>query len=115
MINVILLERDRFYFWFKLKSMNLSGLHQNNLALSIVPIVRNGEGTLIAIHLEAGGELKKHKTAVPAILICVSGRVRYETVEGEQRDLQPGDLVHIPVDVEHWLLGQEQAELLLMK
>jgi quercetin dioxygenase-like cupin family protein len=95
--------------------MKLSALHTSQNALSLVPLLKGGEGVLISIHLETGGELKKHKTAVPAVLICVSGRVRYETIEGEQRDLQQGDVVHIPVDVEHWLLGQEEAELLLMK
>ncbi len=95
--------------------MNLSELHTSQTALSIVPLIKGGEGTLLSIHLEAGGELKKHKTAVPAILICVSGKIHYETIQGEKQDLYQGDIVQIPIDVEHWLVGMEKAELILMK
>ena len=95
--------------------MNLKELHPANQALSVAALLRNGEGTLIALHLEAGGELKKHKTAVPAVLICLSGLVRYETIQGELREIQQGDIIHIPVDIEHWLVGIEPAELILMK
>jgi quercetin dioxygenase-like cupin family protein len=94
--------------------MHISALHDKK-DLSVVPLKKNGEGTLIAIHLDKNGELKKHQTAVSAVLVCVSGSVQYETIEGERTVLNSGDFVHIAPTIEHWLLGLEESELLLMK
>lgn len=95
--------------------MRLIDLHDRTSLLSVIPLKKNGEGTFISIHLEKDGELKKHKTAVPAVLICVSGEVVYETENGETEVLLAGHYVHIAPDVEHWLLGKSASELVLMK
>ena len=95
--------------------MELKDLHESNGALSVIPIKKNGEGTLIAIHLEEGGELKKHKTAVPAVLVCTTGKVVYETIDGEREILFAGHFVNIPPDIEHLLIAEEAADLVLMK
>ncbi len=95
--------------------MNISTLHTEEKALSVVPLKKNGEGTLLSIHLEPQGELPKHITAVPAVLICISGHTLYGTAKGEEVTLHAGDLVHIEPNLEHWLKGIERSELILMK
>ena len=95
--------------------MKISAIHTEAKALSIVPLKKNGEGTLLSIHLEKGGELPKHKTAVPAVLICISGSTVYSTEKGEEVHMEAGDLVHIEANVEHRLEASEVSELVLMK
>lgn len=95
--------------------MKITELHTEEKALSIVPLKKNGEGTLLSIHLEKGGELPKHTTQVPAVLICLSGSTWYSTEKGEKVQMQAGDFVHIEPQVEHRLEATEISELLLMK
>ena len=95
--------------------MKLSALHTEAKTLSIVPLKKNGEGTLLSIHLEKGGALPKHTTSVPAVLVCISGSTLYATEKGEEVHMQAGDVVHIEANVEHRLEAGEISELLLMK
>ncbi len=95
--------------------MNIKDLHLENKELSVAHLKKSGEGFVISIHLKEGGELKKHTTAVPALLVCISGKTCYETIKGEKVLLQSGDYVHIEPHVEHWLIGLYESDLLLMK
>lgn len=98
-----------------LHPMKLSSLHTEQKSLSVIPLKKNGEGTLLSIHLEKGGELPNHKTAVPTVLVCVSGNTTYSTERGEKVLLQAGDMVNIEPHVVHRLEASEISELLLMK
>lgn len=94
--------------------MRLEELHEENKEISAVPFFK-GEGTTIAIHLQKGGELKKHITKIPAILLCVNGKVVYEDENRNKVDLEPGDYFKIEPNVLHWLVALEKSNLVLMK
>jgi quercetin dioxygenase-like cupin family protein len=50
--------------------------------------------------VEAGGELHPHSHHTHEFYYLLSGRALM-TIEGESRELVPGDLVHIPPDATH--------------
>lgn len=95
--------------------MRLEELHIEPKSLSVVPLKKGGEGTMVSIKLESGGELPDHKTQVEAILIAVSGETVYSTEHGEEYVLKGGDYVIIEPGVLHKLLAKQPSLLVLMK
>lgn len=95
--------------------MNLKDAHDPLKEVSAKKISDQEQATVVAIQLLSGGRLKEHVTKVPALLICVTGAVTYGAENGEEHHLNAGDSVHIPADVVHWLLAQEDSQLVLIK
>lgn len=95
--------------------MNLTDLHPADKALSAKPLFANAGGSTVAIQLQKGGKLPEHISQVPALLLCVSGEVIYQTNDAPEQRLQSGDYVHIPPQVKHQLIALEAAALVLIK
>lgn len=95
--------------------MKLSDLHKPEAKLSTSRFNFDLKGELIAIQILAKGELKEHSTKIPALLFCMRGSVLYQDENGSSEILSSGDYYSIPINVKHWLQGQEDAQLLLMK
>lgn len=94
--------------------MNIEELHNIDKEVSAVPFFK-GEGTTIAIHLQKDGELKKHITKTPAMLLCVSGEIVYEDENSKKVELEPGEYVKIEPNVLHWLVAKQDSNLILIK
>jgi len=94
--------------------MKLKNQHPENKAVSFISLFKGSEGTVTSMSLAKGGELKPHISKVAAILVCISGQVVYAT-EGNKEILNSGDYSEIEPMVEHWVTGNEDSQLLLIK
>jgi quercetin dioxygenase-like cupin family protein len=78
-------------------------------------IFKSDLGNATAIQILAGEKLKEHITNLPALLICIAGKVVFENEKGENETLIPGDFVNIEPMVKHWIVGLLTSQLLLIK
>lgn len=95
--------------------MNIEHQHDPAKEVSAIPIFKDGNGTTIAIQLQANATLKEHITKTPALLVCVSGDVIYEDESGVKLQLKSGDYIEIAPEVKHWLNAKITSQLLLCK
>lgn len=95
--------------------MNLENLHKGTRPLSTYKLIQGTNTKGIAIQLKVGGLLDKHTTAIPALLVCISGCTRYQDENGQSEELQSGDYIHIRPNVVHWLEGLALSQLVLVQ
>ncbi|MGE0932493.1 cupin domain-containing protein [Peijinzhouia sedimentorum] len=95
--------------------MNLEQLHPTEKEVSAQKLFSGEVGSATSIQLQEGGKLKEHLTKTPALLICISGLVRYEDETKKEIDLEPNDYIHIEPNVKHWLIASEKSQLILLK
>ena len=94
--------------------MHLSDIHSVNKTVSAKQLFK-GEGTLIALQIIGGQQLKEHTTKIPALLICVDGHVVYKDEQQREITLQQGDYMDIEPMVKHWVDAVVDSNLLLVK
>jgi len=94
--------------------MNLKNSHSTEKPVSAIPLFK-GEGNATALQILQNQQLKEHTTKVPALLICVVGEVIFENENGIKETLQSGDFVNIEPLVKHWVVGNLDSQLLLLK
>ncbi len=63
---------------------------------------------VVAFSFRAGQVLAEHATHHAAIVQCLSGLVSFE-VAGQERELTPGDLVHLPPRMRHAVRALEDS------
>ena len=95
--------------------MNISEQHQSDKAVSAKPFFKMEEGNATAIQILKGELLKEHITKIPALLLCVSGRVVFENEQSHKETLLTGDYILISPMVKHWVQAEEDSQLLLLK
>jgi len=95
--------------------MNIQELHSEHKPVSTVPLFNNKEGNVIALQIMKDEQLKAHTTPVPALLICILGKVAFENELGLKENLLPGDYINIAAGVSHWVKGVEKSQLVLVK
>jgi quercetin dioxygenase-like cupin family protein len=64
------------------------------------------------LHFAAGQELSEHTSSARALVQILSGRCDF-TFGGETRQLQAGDLLHLPPKLPHAVRATEAMSLLL--
>lgn len=94
--------------------MNLQNNHSTEKPISATPLFK-GEGIATALQVLKNQQLKEHTTKVPALLICVVGKVVFENENGIKETLQSGDYINIEPFVKHWVTGNSDSQLLLLK
>jgi len=95
--------------------MNLKKLHTHDKTVSATSLFKSEFGNATAIQILRGEKLAEHFTKTPALLICVEGKVVYETENGIKEILQSGDYVNIEPMVKHWVEGIIESQLELIK
>lgn len=95
--------------------MNIQELHINKKSVSLVPFFNGDEGVVKALQIEENQELKEHVTKVPALLICIEGKVVFEDENGTKETILPGDYVRIPPQVKHKVNAILKSNLILVK
>ncbi|MEO3406339.1 hypothetical protein AAFN85_20660 [Mucilaginibacter sp. CAU 1740] len=81
----------------------------------VVKILKQGDGyKVITIGLKKEAVLKEHKTAVPATLVILEGKVLYNEAE-RSVELKKDAEFEIPVNVLHGLLAVEDSICLLIQ
>lgn len=78
--------------------------------------VLNPDGTFkaVSIAIPAGQQLADHTAPSPALLFMLEGRARFAT-GGEQIDLTPGNVVHIPPGVAHRIDAVSDSHFVLVR
>lgn len=85
--------------------------------VTIVPgirrrVIADGESLmLVEFEFDAGASGALHHHPHEQMSYVLRGRARY-TVGGETRDMQAGDVIHIPSNVEHGMIALEACVLL---
>lgn len=95
--------------------MNIIELHNQEKEVSAASLFKGELGTATAIQLQRNGTLKEHITKTPALLLCISGFVKYEDENETELTLEPGDYVMITPEVKHWLFASVKSQLVLLK
>jgi hypothetical protein len=62
--------------------MKLKELHQDNKFVSAVPFFTKEMRSITALQILQGAKLAEHISKVPAVLLCVVGKVVYENKLG---------------------------------
>lgn len=94
--------------------MNIKYSHSLEKPVSAIPLFK-GEGVATALQILQNQQLKEHTTKVPALLICVVGEVVFENEKGIKETLHSGDYINIEPFVKHWVIGNHDSQLLLLK
>lgn len=94
--------------------MNIKDFHTKDKAVSATQLFK-GEGISLSIQILGGEQLKEHITKVPALLLCVTGKVIYGDESGGEIELSAGDIFEIKPMVKHWVNAHETSQLVLMK
>lgn len=95
--------------------MNLADLHhETDREFSSATLFNGDTGKVAAMQLRRNAQIKPHTSALPALLVCVSGEVMYEENNRKEK-LGPGDYVKIQPEVLHWVHGLADAQLILLK
>ncbi len=94
--------------------MNLIETHKEVKDVHTKLLLKAEEGKVISLQIEAGKQLKEHVSAVPALLVCVSGNGIYKDESGET-NLKEGDCVYIKKDVKHQVDAISKSNFLLVK
>lgn len=95
--------------------MNIKDSHPYNKAVSTAVIFKSEQATTTAIQILQDEQLKEHVTKVPALLICVIGKVVFENEKGVKETLLAGDYVNIEPMVKHWVTAITYSQLMLFK
>ena len=95
--------------------MELNKLHQADKAVSAKSFFKMEEGNATAIQILKGELLKEHLTKIPALLLCVSGKVIFENEQSHKETLQSGNYILIAPMVKHWVQAEEDSQLVLLK
>lgn len=95
--------------------MNIKELHTQEKPVSAISLFKSESGNATAIQIMKGEKLKEHITKTPALLICIDGEVVFENEKGIKEKLLPGDYVHIEPNVNHWVEGISESQLVLIK
>lgn len=78
----------------------------------ILTLTQNGSTTLFA--LAQGEEIQEHTSTRTALAIVLEGRIIF-TVDGEEKEIQGMEAVHLPASVVHALRADTNSRMLLMQ
>lgn len=95
--------------------MELVKLHQTDKSVSAKSFFKMEEGNATAIQILKGELLKEHITKIPALLLCVSGKVVFENENAHIETLKLGEYILITPMVKHWVKAEEDSQLVLLK
>lgn len=95
--------------------MKIKDLHTQEKPVSAVSLFKSDLGNATAIKILTGEKLKEHITKTPALLLCIEGEVLFENEFGSKETLHPGDYINIEPMVKHWVEGNMESHLILIK
>ena len=70
-------------------------------------------GTLTLFAFDKGQKLSEHTAPYDAVVQVVDGRARI-TIDGQDKDVQAGEMIIMPADVPHAVTAAEQFKMLLI-
>lgn len=95
--------------------MKLSEQHPADKTVSAKSFFKMEEGNATAIQILKNEKFKEHITKVPALLMCVSGKIVFENEQSLKEPLSAGEYILIAPHVKHWMQAEEDSQLVLLK
>ncbi|MBK6840084.1 MAG: hypothetical protein IPG90_18875 [Bacteroidetes bacterium] len=95
--------------------MNIKELHTTEKEVSAVSFFKSDQANATALQILSGGKLNEHITKVPALLICLGGKVIFRNENGIELPLFSGDFIIIEPMVKHWIEAELTTQLVLIK
>lgn len=95
--------------------MKIQDVHSKDKAVSAISLFKATDNVVIALQILAHQVLKEHVTKVPALLVCLAGKVVFKNEKGTEETLSTGDFITIEPMVKHWVEGVLDSQLLLFK
>lgn len=95
--------------------MNIKDIFTKEKSVSTEVLFRSEKNSATVIQILEGEQLKEHLSKVPALLICVIGKVVFENEKGMKETLQTGDYVRIEPMIKHWANALTTSQLILFK
>lgn len=75
-----------------------------------VAVLDEASAKVVAFEFDTGDELREHAARHPVVIQVLRGRVAF-TVQGETRELVPGELLHLTPMLKHAVTGLEPSTL----
>jgi quercetin dioxygenase-like cupin family protein len=95
--------------------MNIKDLLAQEKAVAMEVLFRSEQAVATVIQILQGEQLKEHVSKIPALLICVFGKVVFENEKGVKEILESGDYVSIEPMIKHWVIAKSDSQLILFK
>jgi quercetin dioxygenase-like cupin family protein len=80
---------------------------------AILTVLREEHTKAFVVGLSKDQVLTKHKTAIPALLIVLEGRITFK-MKSQVMLLNKHDVFSIPVEVEHEVIGIEDKNIFMI-
>lgn len=93
----------------------LTSLHDSTQSLSVQILFKGVEGKAMTLQINKNGILPEHLTKTDAVLICISGKVSFENEKKEKYIIKAGEYFLIAHNIQHWVTGIEDSQLILLK
>ena len=82
-----------------------------------MPLVLDTNSFIVAMYFEAHASIDEHSNDHNCVFLCIGGKgkIRIGGPAGETREIQAGDAVHWPANVDHtvWTEGEELQALVV--
>lgn len=95
--------------------MNVHTIHPEDKSLSTIKLFNADTATATSIQILKGEKLPQHTTAIPALLVCISGEAHFENEHQFKRTMKSGDFIEIEPQVVHWVEAIEDSQLVLIR
>ncbi|MGV0924485.1 hypothetical protein [Empedobacter tilapiae] len=97
------------------KSSSLNNIHANDKNVGAISIFKGESSNVTSIQLLEKSVLKEHSTKIPALLLCVTGKVLYLDENEQKIELSSSEYITIEPNVIHKLEALENSQLILVK
>ncbi|HIP48841.1 MAG TPA: hypothetical protein EYG92_07755 [Lutibacter sp.] len=95
--------------------MNIKDKHNISLPISEISLFESQVGITSSLFIMEGVYLENQIIKVPALLVCVDGRLVYQDENGKDEVLDSGDLINIKPMIKYSLRGLTNSQTLIMK
>ncbi len=95
--------------------MNIKDKHTLNLPISEELLFESEVGITSAFQILEGVQINNQIIRVPAMLICIAGKIIFQDENGTNKKLFPGDFINIEPMVKHLVRGLSNSQLIVIK
>lgn len=95
--------------------MNIKDNHTIDHPISEKALFEGDLGITSAVQILEGIQIENKISKVPALLICVEGKIIFQDDKGKNETLNPGDIINIDPMVKHRFRGISNSQILVLK
>ena len=95
--------------------MKIKDKHNTALPVSMISLFESQVGITSSLYIMEGVYLENQIIQVPALLVCVEGKLIYQDENGKDEVLDSGDLINIRPLIKYSLRGLTNSQTLIIK